>query len=72
MIAMLIMFVGIGFVALVTAFIAERFVRKDVEGDAAGVGAKEDRILAELQRLSAEVAALQAREDSPPGGERAE
>jgi voltage-gated potassium channel len=71
-IAVLIMFVGIGFVALVTAFIAERFVRRDVEGEAANVGAKEDRILAELQRLSAEVAALQAREDSPPGGERAE
>jgi voltage-gated potassium channel len=71
-IAMLIMFVGVGFVALVTAFIAERFVRKDVEGNAAGVGAKEDRILAEVQRLSAEVAALQAREDSPPGGDRAE
>ena len=71
-IAMLIMLVGIGFVALVTAFIAERFVRKDVEGEAATVGAKEDLILAELQRLSAEVAALQAREDSPPAGEGAE
>jgi voltage-gated potassium channel len=71
-IAMAIMFVGIGFVALVTAFIAERFVRKDVEEEAAAVGAVEDRILAELQRLSAEVAALQAREDPPPGGERAE
>ena len=71
-IAMLIMFVGIGFVALLTAFIAERFVRKDVEEEAATVGAKEDRILTELQRLSAEVAALKAREDSPPGGEGAE
>lgn len=71
-IAMMIMLVGIGFVALVTAFIAERFVRKDVEGEAASVGAKEDQILAELRRLSAEVAALQAREDPPPGDERAE
>jgi voltage-gated potassium channel len=71
-IAMMIMLVGIGFVALVTAFIAERFVRKDVEGEAAAVGAKEDRILEELARLRAEVAALQAREDPPPGGERAE
>lgn len=71
-IAMMILVVGIGFVALVTAFIAERFVRRDVEEESATVGAQEERILAELQRLSAEVAALKAREDSPPGGERAE
>jgi voltage-gated potassium channel len=62
-IAMMIMVVGIGFVALVTAFIAERFVRRDVEEESATVGAKEEQILAELQRLSAEVAALKARED---------
>ena len=30
-IAMAVMFVGIGFVALLTAYIADRFIRKDAE-----------------------------------------
>lgn len=45
-IAMAIMLVGIGFVALLTAFIADRFIQGQRE-----VGAKEDRILAELQEI---------------------
>jgi voltage-gated potassium channel len=45
-IAMAIMFVGIGFVALLTAFIADRFVHQQKE-----VAAKEDRILAELREI---------------------
>jgi voltage-gated potassium channel len=63
LIAMLIMFVGIGFVALVTAFIAERFIKEDVEAEEAEVVSKEDQILAELQQLRAEVAEL--REGAP-------
>ena len=66
-IAMLIMFVGIGFVALVTAFIADRFVRNDVEEEIATARADEDQILAELQRLRADVAALQSIRSAPPG-----
>ncbi len=45
-IAMAIMLVGIGFVALLTAFIADRFVQGQRE-----VGAKEDLILTELQEI---------------------
>jgi voltage-gated potassium channel len=45
-IAMAIMLVGIGFVALLTAFIADRFVQGQRE-----VGAKENLILTELQEI---------------------
>jgi len=45
-IAMMIMLVGIGFVALLTAFIADRFIHQQQAS-----GEKEDRILAELQEI---------------------
>lgn len=45
-IAMAIMLVGIGFVALLTAFIADRFVHQQKE-----VSAKEDQILSELREI---------------------
>lgn len=45
-IAMAIMFVGIGFVALLTAFIADRFVHQQRQA-----AAKEDRILSELHEI---------------------
>lgn len=45
-IAMAIMLVGIGFVALLTAFIADRFVHQQKE-----TAAKEDQILAELSEI---------------------
>jgi voltage-gated potassium channel len=46
MIAMAIMLIGIGFVALLTAFIADRFVQGQRE-----VGTKEDLILTELRKI---------------------
>jgi voltage-gated potassium channel len=45
-IAMMIMLVGIGFVALLTAFIADRFIHQQQAS-----GEKEDRILAELRHI---------------------
>lgn len=45
-IAMAIMLVGIGFVALLTAFIADRFVHQQIASEA-----KEDQILAELREI---------------------
>lgn len=45
-IAMCIMLVGIGFVALLTAFIADRFIQEQRE-----VGGKEDVILGELREI---------------------
>jgi len=45
-IAMAIMLVGIGFVALLTAFIADRFIQGQQEAEA-----KEDEILAELREI---------------------
>lgn len=53
-----IMFVGIGFVALLTAFIADRFISAEVENEE-----KADLILAELQAIRARLDALE------PGGE---
>jgi voltage-gated potassium channel len=52
-IASVIMLVGIGFVALLTAFIADRFI--------AGQEAKEDRILAELREIREKLERLEAR-----------
>jgi voltage-gated potassium channel len=52
-IASAIMLVGIGFVALLTAFIADRFI--------AGQEAKEDQILAELREIRAKLERLEAR-----------
>lgn len=63
-----IMLVGIGFVALLTAFIADRFINLSVETEA-----KEDLILAELQAISARLDALEAgvsrMPQTPPGGD---
>jgi voltage-gated potassium channel len=53
-IAITIMLVGIGFVALLTAFIADRFINVQAETEA-----KEDLILAELRRISARLDALE-------------
>ncbi len=52
-IASAIMLVGIGFIALLTAFIADRFI--------AGQEAKEDQILAELREIRARLERLEAR-----------
>lgn len=59
-IAMSIMLVGIGFVALLTAFIADRFVSQQIE-----VEEKEDLILAELRSISARLDRMEA--DRPTG-----
>jgi voltage-gated potassium channel len=48
-IAMLIMFVGIGFVALLTAFIADRFINQEGEG---AVKSVESDLGAQLRRLN--------------------
>lgn len=53
-IASAIMLVGIGFVALVTAFIADRFVASQKE--------TEDQILTELREIRAKIERLEARE----------
>jgi voltage-gated potassium channel len=65
-----IMLVGIGFVALLTAFIADRFINVQVETEA-----KEDLILAELRAIRTRLDALEAggsdqapRPDAPPSG----
>jgi voltage-gated potassium channel len=50
-----IMLVGIGFVALLTAFIADRFINLSEETEA-----KEDLILAELRTISSRLEALEA------------
>ena len=52
-IASAIMLVGIGFVALLTAFIADRFIKGQEE--------KEDQILAELREIRAKLEALERR-----------
>jgi voltage-gated potassium channel len=57
-IAMCIMLVGIGFVALLTAFIADRFVQGQREA-----GAKEDLILGELREIRLRLENLEA--DNP-------
>jgi len=48
-IAMVVMAAGIGFVALVTAFVAERFIKADTEAEAERV---ESDVLAELRSVS--------------------
>jgi voltage-gated potassium channel len=58
-----IMLVGIGFVALLTAFIADRFINVSEESEA-----KEDLILAELRVINARLDAL---EPGPPRERRA-
>jgi len=57
-IAVVVMLVGIGFVALLTAFIADRFVRKDVGERAAE---RENRMLVELRGINERLAALEKR-----------
>jgi voltage-gated potassium channel len=52
-IASVIMLVGIGFVALLTAFIADRFIKGQEE--------KEDRVLAELREIRERLERLEAR-----------
>jgi voltage-gated potassium channel len=61
-IAMIVMFVGIGFVALLTAFVADRFIRQDVGEEAEE---REDHILAELRTISDRLAAVERRLDRP-------
>lgn len=53
-VAMAIMLVGIGFVALLTAFIADRFIHEQQETEA-----KEDQILAELREIRAQLDGLE-------------
>lgn len=48
-IAMVVMLVGIGFVALLTAFVADRFIRQDAAPE---VDRIEDEVLLELRRIS--------------------
>jgi len=55
MIGMLIMFVGIGFVALLTAWVADRFINIQMEAED-----KEDQILAELRAIRLRLDALEA------------
>lgn len=59
--AMAIMLTGIGFVALLTAFIAERFVQQQKVAEA-----KEDQILAELREIRVRLDRLEA----PAAGSR--
>jgi voltage-gated potassium channel len=63
--AMLVMFVGIGFVALLTAFIADRFINRSRplahDGANGSDGAARDEILAELRRISARLERLERR-----------
>jgi voltage-gated potassium channel len=64
-IAISIMLVGIGFVALLTAFIADRFINLGADAEA-----KEDLILAELRAIHARLDALEPRApeaDQPDG-----
>jgi hypothetical protein len=57
------MLVGIGFVALLTAFIADRFINVQ-----AGTEAKEDLILAELRSISARLEVLEDAARQTDGG----
>lgn len=45
--AIMIMMVGIGFVALLTAFVADRFIQREVEE----VEEREDQVLSELRQI---------------------
>lgn len=53
-IAMMIMLVGIGFVALLTAFIADRFVSEQKTTES-----KEDQILDELRQINERLVGLE-------------
>jgi voltage-gated potassium channel len=59
-----IMLVGIGFVALLTAFIADRFINLSVETEA-----KEDLILAERRAINARLDDLELGGRDGPGGQ---
>jgi voltage-gated potassium channel len=63
-IAITIMLVGIGFVALLTAFIADRFINVQAETEA-----KEDLILAELRSISARLDVLEVAGRKSDGGQ---
>lgn len=54
LVAMVVMFTGIGFLAVLTATISSRFVKEDREGESS-------EIMAALHRLEADVAELKAR-----------
>jgi len=56
-IGVMVMFVGIGFVALLTAFVAERFVRADV----AEVEDQDELILAEIRLVNERLDAIERR-----------
>jgi voltage-gated potassium channel len=56
-IAMAVMFVGIGFVALLTAFIADRFIRGETEE----ISEHERHVLAELRRINERLDRLDAK-----------
>lgn len=58
-IGMTIMLAGIGFVALLTAFIADRFIHEQRQTEA-----REDEILAELKEIRARLESLEASSDS--------
>jgi voltage-gated potassium channel len=58
-IAMLVMATGIGFIALFTGAIAERFVRPDVDRATAELEADEAAILAEVTEIQARLARLE-------------
>jgi hypothetical protein len=58
------MLVGIGFVALLTAFIADRFINVQ-----AGTEAKEDLILAELRSISDRLEVLEDAARQSDGGQ---
>jgi voltage-gated potassium channel len=64
-IAMMIMLVGIGFVALLTAFIADRFIHQQQAS-----GEKEDRILAELRRIGSRLDDLERHAQARTENER--
>lgn len=61
MLAMAVMLVGIGFVAILTGAIAERFLARQAERPAQEVEAPESAVLEELRRIGDRLAALEAR-----------
>ena len=65
-IAMAIMLVGIGFVALLTAFIADRFIQEQEEVEAK-IEAKEDVILTELREIATRLDRLERGAAGTPG-----
>lgn len=65
LIAIAVMLVGIGFVAILTAALAERFVSREVQQETASVSADvehaEDMVLAELRAVTARLQQIEAR-----------